>query len=66
MRIDISDNGRGFPFRGRFDQAALAAMAAGPITLKSRVASLGGSLSINSTESGAQLEIEVPLSRHGA
>src|SRR5688500_12592004 len=66
VRIDISDNGRGFSFRGRFDQDDLAAMAAGPITLKSRVASLGGSLSIHSTESGAQLEIEVPLSSHGA
>ncbi|MGE5816858.1 MAG: CHASE domain-containing protein [Deltaproteobacteria bacterium] len=60
--MSITDNGRGFPFRGFYDAAALDAMGAGPATLKSRIASLGGSLSIRSADSGACLELTLPLS----
>lgn len=65
VRISVCDNGLGFPFRGYYDQATLTALGVGPTMLKSRIASLDGSLSIHSGESGARLEIMLPLPRHG-
>jgi two-component system sensor histidine kinase UhpB len=53
--ITVSDNGCGFPFRGRYDDAAIASTGLGPAVIKSRVASLGGALTIDSSESGARL-----------
>ena len=61
-RITVSDNGCGFPFRGHYDDAALASTGLGPAVIKSRVASLGGALNIDSSESGARLEVTLPLS----
>ena len=66
VRIVVSDNGHGFPFRGVYDQAALATLGAGPHMLMSRVNSLGGSLSVQSADSGSSLQITLPLSRPGA
>jgi len=66
LSITVADNGRGFPFRGRYDHAALAEHGLGPASLKGRIASLGGSLAIDSAESGARLEITLPLSPPGA
>jgi signal transduction histidine kinase len=66
MRITVADNGRGFSFRGRYDQAALTELGLGPASLKERIASLGGTLAIDSTESGARLEITLPLAMAGA
>ena len=61
-RVTISDNGCGFAFRGHYDDAALTSMGLGPAVIKSRVASLGGTLNIESSESGARLEVTLPLS----
>ena len=61
-RVTVSDNGCGFPFRGRYDDAALTSTGLGPAIIKSRVASLGGTLNIDSSESGARLEVTLPLS----
>jgi signal transduction histidine kinase len=61
--ISVCDNGVGFPFRGYYDQATLTALGVGPTMLKSRIASLEGSLSIHSGESGARLEIMLPLAK---
>jgi PAS domain S-box-containing protein len=61
-RLAVSDNGCGFPFRGHYDDAALASTGLGPAVIKSRVASLGGALNIDSAESGARLEVSLPLS----
>jgi signal transduction histidine kinase len=55
-----SDNGRGFAFRGHYDHAALAALRLGPVRLKERVNTLGGTVTIDSTPGGARLEIEIP------
>lgn len=63
VRIDVADNGRGFSFRGRYDDATLASSGFGPAILRSRVAALGGSLDIDSSESGSRLELILPLSR---
>jgi PAS domain S-box-containing protein len=61
-RVTVSDNGCGFPFRGHYDDAMLTSTGLGPAVIKSRVASLGGALNIDSSESGARLEVTLPLS----
>jgi signal transduction histidine kinase len=61
LDIAITDDGHGFAFRGRYDGRALAAMQAGPRVLKERIAALGGSLTIESSERGSALHITVPL-----
>ncbi|HSA82247.1 MAG TPA: histidine kinase [Geminicoccaceae bacterium] len=61
LRIEVSDDGSGFPFRGRYDLAALDAMRQGPRSVMQRVTSQEGHLVIDSDESGARLEIELPL-----
>ena len=61
LHITVTDDGRGFPFRGRYDLAALALMHQGPVSLKERVALLDGELMIDSSASGARLEITLPL-----
>jgi signal transduction histidine kinase len=58
--ITVTDDGQGFPFRGRYDHAALWAVDLGPRTLKERVAALGGSITIESWESGSTIEIDLP------
>ena len=65
LQIIVADNGTGFPFRGHYDYAALIDRELGPVMLKERIASVGGSLSINSTESGSRLDITLPLARTG-
>jgi signal transduction histidine kinase len=66
ITILVADNGRGFDFQGRHDLAALTRMNAGPVTLTERVASLGGTLTIDSAPSGARLEIALPVARASA
>jgi len=61
-RVTVSDNGCGFPFRGHYNDAALSSIGFGPAVIKSRVAALGGALAIDSSESGARLEVTLPLS----
>ena len=61
LGIQIVDNGHGFPFVGRFSQEELAAMQAGPRMLRERVVARGGSLILDSSASGARLEITVPV-----
>jgi signal transduction histidine kinase len=63
--ITVADNGHGFPFRGRYDQASLTKNGLGPATLKERISSLGGSLAIDSSVTGARLEITIPFTPAG-
>jgi signal transduction histidine kinase len=58
--IVVTDNGRGFEFKGRYDHATLAALDLGPATLRERVTLLGGLLAIESTANGTRLEIALP------
>jgi signal transduction histidine kinase len=60
IRIEVADNGRGFPFSGRHDFTALTASGIGPLSLRQRIAVLGGELVVDSGENGARLEIELP------
>lgn len=60
IRIVVVDDGRGFPFHGTYDLRQLSEMRRGPLTLKERILSLGGELTIISGENGATLDIRVP------
>jgi signal transduction histidine kinase len=66
VRLMVADNGRGFPFHGRHEHAALRVPGSGPVTLWSRIDQLGGTLTIDSSAKGVRLEIVLPLERAGA
>jgi signal transduction histidine kinase len=61
--ILAADNGHGFGFHGRYDVVALTRMNAGPVSLRERITALGGTLTVESSASGARLEITLPLRR---
>jgi signal transduction histidine kinase len=61
VALTIADDGRGFPLHGTFDLDALNAANQGPLTLKERVAELGGVLELRSSETGTELSISLPL-----
>ena len=61
VELRIRDNGRGFPFSGRHDLAALERAGHGPRTLKERVRNLGGSLFVESSGAGATIDVRIPL-----
>jgi signal transduction histidine kinase len=61
VAIEVVDDGRGFAFHGRYDLAQLTEHRRGPVTLRERVASLGGDLVIESSSTGARLLISLPL-----
>jgi signal transduction histidine kinase len=62
IALAVSYQGRGFAgFQGRHDLASLNMMRVGPRTLKERVSAAKGSLAIESTETGARVEITVPI-----
>lgn len=61
--ILAADNGHGFGFHGRYDVVALTRMNVGPVSLKERITALGGTLTVESSASGARLEITFPLGR---
>jgi signal transduction histidine kinase len=61
VRIVVSNDGRGFPFRGRYDHAQLVASNAGPASLRDRVEALAGTLAIESMPTGSRVEITVPM-----
>lgn len=61
MQIQVADNGTGFPFHGRLTMDQMRETASAPRVLAERVASLNGSLTVDSTENGATVSISVPL-----
>ena len=60
LAITVADNGRGFPFEGRYTYHELTRYNLGPRTLLERVTSLNGTLAIDSSPSGARLDIAIP------
>jgi signal transduction histidine kinase len=60
IAIIIADNGRGFPFTGRYSHEALMALRMAPVTLSERIDALHGTLTIDSSDTGARIEIAVP------
>ena len=63
VNVVVTDNGRGFPFHGEYNHVALSVLQFGPVMLKERVRSLGGTLAIRSTSAGARLGIKLPAHR---
>lgn len=61
VHLVVCDDGRGFPFAGRYDLAALTSHNIGPVSFRERVASLRGELVLESTASGSRLDALLPL-----
>lgn len=61
LRVAVSDDGRGFPFKGLYEHAALAASHLAPRSLIERVSALHGQLSIDSSAAGSRVEMSLPL-----
>ena len=61
VRISVSDDGHGFPFRGKYNHETLAASHAAPRSLFDRVSALGGTMSIESTDRGSRVEVLLSL-----
>jgi hypothetical protein len=61
LRLEIQDNGCGFPVPGRFGQAELQERGLGPKTLLERVSHLKGSVHVHSAETGLRVEMSLPL-----
>lgn len=60
LSMTVTDDGRGFPFRGRLDHDAVMQSDAAPVTLRDRVAALNGTIAIDSGSRGARVEILLP------
>ena len=63
VRLEVVDDGRGFPFHGTFDLQGLNRMKAGPLTLKERVARLEGDLTLYSTGAGSVVIMKLPIAK---
>ena len=61
LSIAVADDGRGFPFEGRYTLDELARDGTGPRTLRERVAALGGSLELETGSGGSRIQLDVPL-----
>lgn len=60
-KLEVDDDGRGYPFSGRFDLAQLDAERKGPLVIKERVRTLGGAITVESNPGkGSRLEIILP------
>ena len=66
VRIEVADDGHGFPFQGSYDLHKLLASGLGPASLRDRIASLGGSLHLSSSQQGSHLEMVVPMAAREA
>lgn len=61
LKLVINDDGRGFPFSGRFSLGDLDSYRCGPTVIKERVRAVGGNMVIESTPGhGSRLEITIP------
>ena len=66
-KMEIQDDGRGFPFSGRLSQHDLDSMGKGPAVIKERVRLIEGELTIESHPGqGSRLEITVPQQKAAA
>lgn len=59
--LSVEDDGRGFPFSGRYNQQRMEEDGKGPMIIKERVRLIAGELTVESNPGqGARLEITVP------
>ena len=63
VSIVVADDGRGFSLKGHYDHGQLAILGLGPSTLRERTALLGGTVTLDSTDTGSRVEILLPLAR---
>jgi signal transduction histidine kinase len=63
ISVSVTDNGTGFPFKGRYDLPALLASAQGPASLMERTIGLGGEFVVESTDHGARVEFVIPIAK---
>lgn len=61
IRVAVSDDGHGFPFKGHYDHAMLARTHDAPRSLFDRVSALGGHLSIESSDRGSRVQVVLSL-----
>jgi signal transduction histidine kinase len=65
-KFEVDDDGRGFGFAGRLEQAELDVTRKGPVIIKERVRAIGARLAIQSDPGrGARLEVWLPRRREG-
>jgi signal transduction histidine kinase len=61
--LTLEDDGKGFPFSGRYSQEQMEDAGKGPQIIKERVRLIGGQLTVESNPGqGARLEVTVPRS----
>ena len=59
--LTVEDDGKGFPFTGRYDQQRMEEVGKGPMIIKERVQLIAGELTVESNPGqGTRLEITVP------
>lgn len=61
LRVVVSDDGRGFPFRGRLEHDLLIRGNVGPASLRDRVIALDGRMAVESNSSGSRVEFAIPV-----
>ena len=62
VSLVVDDNGQGFSFSGEFASEELDRLRLGPISIKERTRSVGGTLTVESNPGhGARLTVEIPL-----
>jgi signal transduction histidine kinase len=60
LHLCISDDGQGFPVRGRYTLEELEGLGVEPVMLSRRVRSLSGELVLHSSSEGSRIEIDLP------
>ena len=59
--LTVEDDGKGFPFAGRYNQQQMEEVGKGPMIIKERVGLIAGELTVESTPGhGTRVEVTVP------
>ena len=62
LAISVKDNGKGFPFAGKYSLEELELLRLGPNSIKQRMRALGGDVVLESLPGqGAGLRLKIPL-----
>lgn len=66
LRLEIADDGQGFPFQGEMQDDELKSAGIGPRSLQERARAMGGRVTLQSSPRGARLGIDLPMDRMAA
>ena len=61
LSVVVSDDGHGFGFQGEMRLSEMKERQAGPASIRDRLATLGGDLTIESRPTGSRVQMDVPL-----